>query len=65
MLNITKIDGQLLNNKTICNSCFRPFKINNKTGESNRLYRWQVMLEIISFYIFKAEEIIENSFYFN
>eukprot|EP01083_Nonionella_stella_P080159 220125_1 len=47
----TKFMKSLLQNDTgICPKCYRPYKKYNE--KSNRLYRWQVILELISFYIF-------------
>eukprot|EP01083_Nonionella_stella_P162243 532414_1 len=37
----------LLKHKLLCPICFRPY-----SGDDDRYYKWQVMLEIISYYIF-------------
>eukprot|EP01083_Nonionella_stella_P180387 643133_1 len=46
----------LSNDKILCPSCFRPVKFYtnklNYDGDSQRLWRWQVAQEIISFYVF-------------
>ena len=41
---------KLSRNKMLCPSCFRPVKFYE--SDSARLWRWQVAMEIISFYVF-------------
>ena len=41
----------------VCPQCYRPYRIYEATEtgmKTNRLYRWQVILEIVSFYVFMA-----------
>lgn len=42
----------MLQNKIICPFCFRPITFYEDTRDSTRLWRWQVLMEIFSFYIF-------------
>ncbi|ETO06184.1 hypothetical protein RFI_31211 [Reticulomyxa filosa] len=37
---------KLLSRRSICPVCFRPF------GSNDKYYRWQVILEVLSFYVF-------------
>ena len=46
-----KVIKNTLENRGLCPKCFRPFKLYSD-GSSNRLARWQVVIEIISFYVF-------------
>eukprot|EP01083_Nonionella_stella_P061283 159736_1 len=50
-----KFMKSLMQNAGICPQCYRPYRIYEETEsgvKSNRLYRWQVMLELLSFYVF-------------
>ena len=50
-----KFMKSLMQNAGICPQCYRPFRVyeNTSTGmKTNRLYRWQVILELLSFYVF-------------
>eukprot|EP01084_Bolivina_argentea_P244248 409225_1 len=50
-----KFMKSLMQNAGICPQCYRPYRIYEvtQTGiKSNRLYRWQVVLELLSFYVF-------------
>ena len=42
-----KLMKHLLKNRKLCPICFRPY-----SGNNDRYYQWQVILEIISYYIF-------------
>merc|ERR1719242_2441814 len=45
----------LMQNAGICPQCYRTYRIYEVTStgmSTNRLYRWQVILELLSFYVF-------------
>ncbi|ETO14723.1 hypothetical protein RFI_22644 [Reticulomyxa filosa] len=42
----------LLHGHSICPHCFRPFKHNEAQNSTDRMFRWQVLLEILSYYTF-------------
>ncbi|ETO33416.1 hypothetical protein RFI_03691 [Reticulomyxa filosa] len=43
---------KLLCGHTICSHCFRPYKYDEAEKYTDRLFRWQVLLEILSYYVF-------------
>ena len=50
-----KFMKSLMQNAGICPQCYRPFRIyaTTETGMvTNRKYRWQVVVEVLSFYVF-------------
>jgi len=50
-----KFMQSLMQNAGICPHCYRPYRIYEKTEngiKSNRLFRWQVVLELLSFFVF-------------
>jgi len=42
---------QIFANRTLCAKCYRPYK-KFPNGASNRYQRWQVTIELLSFYVF-------------
>ena len=46
-----KIIKNIFENRGVCSKCYRPYKLYHD-GSSNRLARWQVIIEILSFYVF-------------
>ena len=46
-----KILKNIFKERGLCPKCYRPYKLNGD-GTSNRYQRWQVILEMISFYVF-------------
>eukprot|EP01084_Bolivina_argentea_P307706 531894_1 len=52
---LDKDDVKMIKNnmmdRGLCPKCFRPFKLYSD-GSSNRLAKWQVIIEIVSFYVF-------------
>merc|ERR1719206_1208946 len=50
-----KFMESLMQSSGICPQCYRPYRIYETTSTgmiTNRLYRWQVVLELLSFYVF-------------
>ena len=50
-----KFMKSLMQNAGICPQCYRPFRIYSTTETgmvTNRKYRWQVIIEVLSFYVF-------------
>jgi len=50
-----KFMKSLMQTAGICPQCYRPYRIYEATStgtKTNRLFRWQVILELVSFYVF-------------
>ena len=47
-----KLIRNMLINRKLCPHCYRPYIYYN--GKSNRLSRWQVLLELISYFVFRV-----------
>ena len=47
-----KLMKRLMHGSGVCPSCYRPYKI-NLDGSTDRLHRWEIQLEIVSYYVFR------------
>jgi hypothetical protein len=49
----TRIIARILQGQGICQNCYQPYKIFSD-GTSNKVNQWEISLEILSYYVFRA-----------